>query len=504
MNCYLFFSIFCLVSAEISGERNVLLRLYQQTDGPAWLNSTNWNTSVDICTWFGIECNVDGYVEQISLSNNNLEGEIPVMSGLQQLYAFSADGNRLSGDLSVFDNIKTFQAITIKHNRFSGIANMIGTTMKWFHADNNSFTDITYLVKNCPELEVLGLTHNSITTIPRNLASLSQLTTLSLGCNKLSSTIPTEFSGLINLASVDLSNNRLSGFIPESLGSLPSLTEILLQNNLLSGSIPASFFNSKSLVLMDLSNNLISGSLDLFESSTSIMSAYLQGTSIFGQVPSLMYSSVRHLDVRKTNVDCPILDYNREIVVSDCPEKVMIEVHGMSKCPDFKSFAKNVALPLLQDVGEIVKFKVGWIMTASTSYSTGYSSMHGDTEVIGDFLFSCAFELYNASHAFQYYDCMTDDIDSLPITSKTCCQKFGLDYEVISKCAFGKYGESIIEEAVQLPIEKGSVWCPTVYINDDFYCKYDSFPCYANSPSDYITTVCSAYQGTNKPKACEQ
>ncbi|EKE40669.1 hypothetical protein ENUP19_0085G0145 [Entamoeba nuttalli] len=486
-----------------NNEKEVLINFYNQLNGPNWKISTNWlSNEKDICEWYGIECDKDGYVFQISLDSNNLEGKLPSLSSLTHLYAFVADNNKLTGSLSAFNGLKGFMALNIKNNLFSGPIYMIGTTMKWLHADNNKFTDIFSLVKHCPEIEVIGLTHNKVKTIPRSIGTLHHLRTLSLGQNDITSEIPNDLNGLINVATIDLSNNKISGSIPITLGQLPVITEILLQNNNLSGSIPNTLFNASSLTLIDLSNNSLSGSLNDVLNSKTLVTAYLQYTDIEGPIPPLYSSSLRHLDLRGTKVDCPILDANREIIVADCPPRVIVEADVMSKCPDFRNFGYKIAAPLLEKIGSIIDFKIGWIMTPSSSYSTGYSSMHGNTEVIGDFLFTCALEIYNASKAFDFYNCMGESVDLIPLNYTSCAQQANMDPESLIKCAFGSYGNTLMKEAVDRPIQMGSTWCPTVYINNERYCLYDSYPCNATTLDDYIRDICAAYTGTNKPSAC--
>ncbi len=39
-----------------------LLFLHSNTGGSSWIRSDNWNVASDHCTFFGVECNPDGYV----------------------------------------------------------------------------------------------------------------------------------------------------------------------------------------------------------------------------------------------------------------------------------------------------------------------------------------------------------------------------------------------------------------------------------------------------------
>ena len=54
--------------------------LHTATNGPYWNSNTNWCTTVDHCSWEGVEC-VSGRVAVISLQSNNLEGTLPTELG---------------------------------------------------------------------------------------------------------------------------------------------------------------------------------------------------------------------------------------------------------------------------------------------------------------------------------------------------------------------------------------------------------------------------------------
>ena len=75
--------------------------------------------------------------------------------------------------------------------------------------------------------------------IPAWLGSLSNLTLLSFGKNKLSGEIPAELGSLSNLTLLSFGKNKLSGEIPAELGSL-HLRYLDVSQNDLSGCVPNS------------------------------------------------------------------------------------------------------------------------------------------------------------------------------------------------------------------------------------------------------------------------
>ena len=65
------------------------MELYLSTNGQYWTMNNNWTTNQSYCTWYGISCDINNQVIEISLSNNNINGAMPPqlgnLSSLQQL-----------------------------------------------------------------------------------------------------------------------------------------------------------------------------------------------------------------------------------------------------------------------------------------------------------------------------------------------------------------------------------------------------------------------------------
>jgi hypothetical protein len=58
-------------------EHDVLMALYESTNGDDWSDNSGWGTKRDICKWHGLTCNDERSVKQLELSQNNLTGSIP-------------------------------------------------------------------------------------------------------------------------------------------------------------------------------------------------------------------------------------------------------------------------------------------------------------------------------------------------------------------------------------------------------------------------------------------
>ncbi|MBN2384031.1 hypothetical protein JXQ70_14240 [bacterium] len=82
--------------------RDMLTALYDATNGPTWIDHTNWlNASGSECTWYGVSCdNCDYDLTELNLANNNLDGPLPSEIGdMDYLIIVDFAGNHLIGEI---------------------------------------------------------------------------------------------------------------------------------------------------------------------------------------------------------------------------------------------------------------------------------------------------------------------------------------------------------------------------------------------------------------------
>ena len=71
-----------------SVDREVLVEFYHSTGGPDWVKSDHWlSTAVPHCEWHGVRCDDDGYVVELTLFDNDLEGPLPATICEEQQHA---------------------------------------------------------------------------------------------------------------------------------------------------------------------------------------------------------------------------------------------------------------------------------------------------------------------------------------------------------------------------------------------------------------------------------
>ena len=156
-----------------------------------------------------------GSVIILSLSNNQLSGEIPAELGnLAYLRNLELGGNQLSGEIPAeLGNLAYLESLHLYGNQLSG--------------------EIPPELGNLAKLIRLILYESQLSgEIPPELGDLINLEGLALGTNRLSGEIPAELG--------DLGRNQLNGEIPPELGNLTNLESLDLRSNQLSGCVPGS------------------------------------------------------------------------------------------------------------------------------------------------------------------------------------------------------------------------------------------------------------------------
>ncbi|KAK6229914.1 Protein kinase domain - like 10 [Theobroma cacao] len=291
-----------------------------------WKNSLNstadslksWN-SLDPtpCKWFGIHCNSNGEVVEISLkaidlqgslpsnfqslkslrtlilSSTNLTGTIPKEFGdyheltfvdlsdnslsreipleicrLSKLKSLSLNTNFLEGEIpSGIGNLSSLVYLTLYDNQLSGeIPKSIGELRKLevFRAGGNKNLkgELPWEIGNCTNLVLLGLAETGISgNLPSSIGMLKRIQTIAIYTSLLSGPIPEEIGNCSELQNLYLYQNSISGPIPRQVGQLSKLQSLLLWQNSLVGTIPDELGSCTELTVVDFSENLLTGSI---------------------------------------------------------------------------------------------------------------------------------------------------------------------------------------------------------------------------------------------------
>ncbi|MEO5626387.1 MAG: hypothetical protein ABIQ70_10310 [Dokdonella sp.] len=231
-----------LLASIPASESAVLRALYDGAGGRNWIRRNGWLTSSNECTWEGISCDTQGsHVLRINLIANNLRGSLPgeLFSSLPKLQQLTVSGNSIQGELPSFAGSGALLAVDLANNQFGGsIPSFDGLTqLQFFSAYSNQLTGSIPSLTGMTNLAALDVSENQLTGSIPSLAGLTSLQGLEVDDNQLTGSIPL-LNGLTDLQFFYAQLNRLTGPIP-SLAGLPNLRYFRVGFNRLSGSAPA-------------------------------------------------------------------------------------------------------------------------------------------------------------------------------------------------------------------------------------------------------------------------
>ena len=224
-------------------ECRALLALHDSTLGFSWRNNAGWPNSLSPtetpCLWYGVGCR-NGHVNRVSLSRNNLVGNLPpALEDLVQLYFLDLGRNQLVGVIPPeLGNLYSLSFVSLYGNSLED--------------------EIPLELMELPNLSHLDLSANQLSgAIPSDPSTPSSLEYLDLSYNQLTGSIP-DFSSF-TLRTLKLSRNQLTGPVPDSLRNSFSLEHLELDSNQLTGSIPDIWDSFSQFITLTLTNNRLSG-----------------------------------------------------------------------------------------------------------------------------------------------------------------------------------------------------------------------------------------------------
>ncbi len=276
-------------------DRDILVALYEATNGPNWTNSENWLTDAPLGEWHGVSVNDDGLVDSLRLGANGMTGELPVeIESLSALRYLDLSSNGLSALPPELGNLPALESLDLSRSFLPEIPSSLGnlSTLRRLDLSDNGvcdgfctgLTEIPSELGNLSALEWLDLRSSGLTEIPPELGNLSALEWLDLRYNGLTE-IPPELGNLSALRDLDLSGNDLTGAIPAELGNLSALRHLNLGGNDLTGPIPPELGNLGNLRLLNLSFNRLTGPIPLELGNLHTQELYLQNNDLTGPIP---------------------------------------------------------------------------------------------------------------------------------------------------------------------------------------------------------------------------
>ncbi len=218
----------------------------------------NWSVDTPMSDWEGIAGTATGRVTRIHLRGAGLAGVLPAgITALNALERLTLTDNDLTGDIPDLSGLDSIDWLVLGGNAFTGgipasLGDLGSLRRLWLHRNDGGFEGgIPAELGSLPRLRYLMLYGNDLAGgIPASLGDATNLKALYLHDNMLSGSIPASLGSLMTEADdtlrlLYLHNNMLSGAIPAELGNLTSLERILLAgNDDLSGCIPAAIIDA--------------------------------------------------------------------------------------------------------------------------------------------------------------------------------------------------------------------------------------------------------------------
>ncbi|XP_044491493.1 MDIS1-interacting receptor like kinase 2 [Mangifera indica] len=220
---FLFLSLSFSQAFSSPTELHLLMQIKDSLD-PQNRFLTSWTLNADPCSsdsFYGVACNENGNVANISLQGRGLSGKIPpAIGGLKSLTGLYLHFNALYGEIP-----KEIAGLNELSDLYLNVNNLSG--------------EIPPQIGNMTNLQVLQLCYNKLSgSIPTELGSLNRLSVLALQYNQLTGAIPASLGDLGMLMRLDLSFNSLFGSVPVKLANAPKLQVLDIRNNSLSGYVP--------------------------------------------------------------------------------------------------------------------------------------------------------------------------------------------------------------------------------------------------------------------------
>ena len=273
--------------------REILTSFFNTCNGISWDRNDNWlDDGASLCSWFGVTCDDDANIVEITLRSNELRCEIPEdVFYLSFLRYFDVSGNN-----DVFIN---FGAID---------PDLAADLTGLYFAD--TLVDSLEGIETFSNLTALGAGGNAlIGDFPSQVKQLTGLTTLDLSDNFLSGAFPDDIDVLSNLQILLISNNFLEGTLTRSIGNLKDLTQFLIQFNDLTGTLPDELTQLGSLTLLSLNDQTMeegggfTGPMLDFANAPFLLNVDVANNGLTGSVPGSLLESVNPEFANLINVD---------------------------------------------------------------------------------------------------------------------------------------------------------------------------------------------------------
>ena len=254
--------------------------MYKSMGGADWSREKGWNDGMTPhCDWYGIVCNKNRRVTEISLRGNNVVGPgwyvfYHLLGDFTELKVLDLANNTLTGTLpSNFGQaFLKLERMDLSGNSIAGHADLLfPVSTSYVNLSHNQFTSAGFKRFNAAyeTLEAVDLSNNNISQVAMNIFHNipPNLHELFLSNNVIHGKLPDAFK-FEKLTHFAMANNRINGYLPDFPNDVPLLRELDLSNQKgvanvdgLNGTISSDVFKLVDLHALNLAGNSLTGEI---------------------------------------------------------------------------------------------------------------------------------------------------------------------------------------------------------------------------------------------------
>jgi len=260
MNCFFIFVtlfVVALSSALLESEQQFWCDFASSTNVGTIYTFWTCENAQKACTYRQVvQCDTDGHITSLIVSNVALIGTIPTsINLLTQLSYLDFSNTGLTGSIPAqIGDLSQLKILLLDNTNLTGV--IPSTITKLSNMETFIMPD---LISTLPDdigaltnLRSLLLIDGIYGTLPSSIGALEKLEFLHIHGTKLVGTIPSSINQLSNLQFLSISDNGFTGSIPNGFAGLSSLGTLVLQENDLTGFLQLSSFTK--LQDLDITN----------------------------------------------------------------------------------------------------------------------------------------------------------------------------------------------------------------------------------------------------------
>ncbi|QKX64685.1 uncharacterized protein TRUGW13939_11861 [Talaromyces rugulosus] len=159
-------------------------------------------------------------------------------------------------------------------------------------------------------------------------------------------------------------------------------------------------------------------------------------------------------------------------------QKVPLEVHIESRCPDARDCLQKLVVPAYWQVHEEADLKISYVGEIWEYPKKDVTCQHGWNECEGNKLLVCA-EMHasSISDTLGFTNCVLSDYERVaqPELIQECAREHEIDYKKIKTCADEQEGRNLLISSVQHSVAAGANFSCTIRVNGKTWCTRDDY-----------------------------